>query len=255
MTRHDRRPRHGGIGSVFWELNESRAARTQLRSNKAAATGLARAGQALLSGLLICGRCGLRMVAQYNNNGANPRYACVRMACDYGEPICQSLKAALLDALVVRLVLEALESAALEASLLAVGEVEREREALEGQWQRRLERAGYQAERMHRQFDATEPENRLVARTLERQWEQALAEQARLEADHERFRRDQPRALMPAEIAARRLAMRYHRSTATRNAPSQSSAWLPGSLTRFWKRTVWHRASSAILPGDCISAF
>ena len=208
MTRHDRRPRHGGIGSVFWELNESRAARTQLRSNKAAATGLARAGQALLSGLLICGRCGLRMVAQYNNNGANPRYACVRMACDYGEPICQSLKAAPLDALGVRLVLEALEPAALEASLLAVGEVEREREALEGQWQRRLERAGYQAERMHRQFDATEPENRLVARTLERQWEQALAEQARLEADHERFRRDQPRALMPPEIAAiRKLAI------------------------------------------------
>jgi DNA invertase Pin-like site-specific DNA recombinase len=185
---------------ISWERYQRNQA--QLRSNKAANAGVARAGQALLSGLLICGHCGLRMVAQYNNNGSIARYVCGRMACDYGEPICQSLKAAPLDASVTRLVLQALEPAALEVSLHAVGDLASEREALDQQWQHRIERARYEAERARRQYDAVEPENRLVARTLERQWEQALAEQTRLEGEHERFRREQPQALSPAEIAA-----------------------------------------------------
>jgi hypothetical protein len=70
---------------ISWEQYQRNQA--QLRSNKAALTGVARAGQALLSGLMICGRCGLRMVAQYNNNGALARYSCIRMACDYAELI------------------------------------------------------------------------------------------------------------------------------------------------------------------------
>jgi DNA invertase Pin-like site-specific DNA recombinase len=185
---------------ISWEQYQRNQA--QLRSNKAALTGVARAGQALLSGLMICGRCGLRMMAQYNNNGALARYACIRMACDYAEPICQTLKAAPVDALVTRLVLQALEPAALETSVRAASDLAREREALERQWQHRVERARYEAERTRRQYDAVEPENRLVARTLERQWEQALAEQTRLEDSHERFQREQPKALSPAEIAA-----------------------------------------------------
>jgi len=185
---------------ISWEQYQRNQA--QLRSNKAALTGVARAGQALLSGLMICGRCGLRMMAQYNNNGALARYACIRMACDYAEPICQTLKAAPVDALVTRLVLQALEPAALETSVRAASDLAREREALERQWQHRVERARYEAERTRRQYDAVEPENRLVARTLERQWEQALAEQTRLEDSHERFQHEQPQALSPAEIAA-----------------------------------------------------
>jgi DNA invertase Pin-like site-specific DNA recombinase len=190
---------------ISWEQYQRN--RAQLQSNKPAATGAARSGHALLSGLLVCGRCGLRMVAQYNNNGIAPRYVCARMAWDYGEPICQTLKATPLDELVVQLVVAALEPAALEASLLAADELERERAALDAQWRQRVERASYHAERAHRQFDANEPENRLVGRTLERQWEQALAERARLMADYERFKRDQPQKMTAAEVAAiRKLA-------------------------------------------------
>jgi DNA invertase Pin-like site-specific DNA recombinase len=185
---------------ISWE--QYRRNQAQLRSNRPAATGIARSGQALLSGLLICGRCGLRMTAQYNNNGANPRYVCMRMAFDYGEPVCQTLKAAPLDGLVGCLVLTALEPASLEMSLLAAGELERERTTLDAQWRHRLERASYRAERARRQFDAIEPENRLVARTLERQWEQALVEQAKLLTEYECFQRDQPRSLTAAEVAA-----------------------------------------------------
>jgi Recombinase/Recombinase zinc beta ribbon domain len=127
---------------ITWEQYKRNQA--QLRSNKAAITGTPRAGQALLSGMLICGRCGLRMTAQYNNNGANPRYACNGMAYCYAEPVCQSLKAAPLDALMERLVLEALEPAALEASLLAAADLEREQAVVERHWQQRIERARYE---------------------------------------------------------------------------------------------------------------
>jgi DNA invertase Pin-like site-specific DNA recombinase len=96
---------------ISWD--QYRRNQAQLQSNKPAAMGVARSGQALLSGLLICGRCGLRMMAQYNNNGANPRYVCMRMAYDYCEPVCQTLKAAPLDDLVGHLVLTALQPASL----------------------------------------------------------------------------------------------------------------------------------------------
>lgn len=185
---------------ISWEQYQRN--QLQLKRNKAALTGVARAGQALLSGMMVCGRCGLRMVAQYSNNGTLARYACIRMACDYAEPICQTLKAAPVDALLMRLVQQALEPAALEASVRAANDLASERQALELQWQHRLERGRYEVERARRQYDAVEPENRLVARTLEREWEEALARQKRLEDEHERFRREQPQALTSAEVAA-----------------------------------------------------
>ena len=86
--------------------------------------------------------------------------------------------------------------------LQATANLAAERAALDRHWQQRRERARYLAERARRQYDAIEPENRLAVRTLERDWEQALTEQARLEADYERFRREQPPAPGPNEIAA-----------------------------------------------------
>jgi DNA invertase Pin-like site-specific DNA recombinase len=172
----------------------------QLASNKATSTGAVRAGQALLSGLLVCGRCGLRMMVQYSNNGQNARYICGRMSSEYGEAVCQSVKGAPLDDLIGKLVLQALTPAALEATLAVATNVEAERASLERQWQQRLERARYECTRARRQYDAVDPDNRLVARTLERQWEEALAEHIRLEADYERHQRQKPHTLTKSEI-------------------------------------------------------
>ena len=174
----------------------------QLPSNRAAWGGAPRAGSALLSGVINCGRCGMRMTSQYNNNGHAARYVCMSMLSNYGEPFCQSLTAAALDTLMTRLVLQALEPAALEASLALAADLEAEREALDRHWQQRLERARYSVERARRQYDACEPENRLVARSLEIAWEEALAEQARLEADYERARRERLTAPSAAELRA-----------------------------------------------------
>ena len=174
----------------------------QLRANRPDHLGPVRAGSALLSGLLICGQCGLRMTAVYNNDGHAARYVCNGQNSTYGEPFCQSLKAAPVDAQVTSLILQALQPAALEASLAVARDLQTERAGLEQQWRQRLERAQYQVDQARRRYAGTEPENRLVARTLERDWEVALAEQVRLTADHERFRRERPQSPSPGELAA-----------------------------------------------------
>ena len=94
------------------------------------------------------------------------------------------------------------ELAALEASLAVAADLQAERAALEQHWRQRLERAQYQADQARRRYASTEPENRLVARTLERDWETALSEQVQLTADYERFRRERPQSSTPAELAA-----------------------------------------------------
>jgi len=187
---------------AYISLEQYQRNQAQIQSNRAAWGGAVRAGSALLSGVVSCGRCGLRMNAQYNNNGHTARYACINMKSNYGEPLCQSLTAAPLDALLTRLILQALQPAALEASIALASDLEAERTALDRQWQQRLERARYQVERACREYRAVEPEHRLVARTLENAWEKALAEQAQLEAEYERSRREQLQAPSITELAA-----------------------------------------------------
>jgi hypothetical protein len=174
----------------------------QLRANRTDRTGPPRAGSALLSGLLVCGQCGLRMTAVYNNDGHAGRYVCAGQHSSYGAPFCQSLKSAPVDVKVTSIVMQALAPAALEASLAVAADLQAERAALEQQWRQRLERAQYQVDQARRRYASTEPENRLVARTLERDWEMVLSEQVRLTADYERFRRERPQSPTPAELAA-----------------------------------------------------
>ena len=76
--------------------------------------------------------------------------------------------------------------------MAAADDVEQERARLHRNWQQQLERARYEADRARRQYDAVEPENRLVVRELERHWEEALKEQRRLEEEYARFGRNQP---------------------------------------------------------------
>lgn len=101
----------------------------------------------------------------------------------------------MIDEEVVRLALLALEPASLEVSLQVAADVEQQRALLESHHRQQLERATYEAERAHRQFDAVEPENRLVARTLEQQWEEKLCAVRQLEQDYQRFQLKQPQPI------------------------------------------------------------
>jgi len=185
---------------IAWEQFQRN--QEQIRANRPSERGPARAGSALLSGLIVCGRCGLRMTAAYNNAGRAARYLCIGARTSFEAPSCQALKAASVDAEVTRQILKALEPAAIEASLAAAVDLEAERKALNKHWSQRLERAQHQVDRARRRYASVEPENRLVARTLEQDWETALSEQALLLADYERFQRERPQAPSPAELAA-----------------------------------------------------
>jgi DNA invertase Pin-like site-specific DNA recombinase len=174
----------------------------QLQSNTAQSMGAARNGPSLLSGLIICGRCGLRMAPCYSGNGKGLRYACSRMMSDYGEDYCQSLSGNVLDRHVTALIFKALQPAALEISLAVAGDLAAERQKQQNQWQQRLERAKIDTGRAKRQYNAVEPENRLVARTLERNWEEALAAEAQLNSEYEQFLTEQSAVLTIEERAA-----------------------------------------------------
>jgi excisionase family DNA binding protein len=147
------------------------------------------------------------MVTCYRTNGRGLRYDCTHHQVNYGAPRCQSLSGAALDALIADLVLEVLRPAAIEVSLAMAEDIELERTARHRQWALRLEQARYEAERAERQHNAAEPENRLVVRSLERRWEEALAAEARLREEHRRFLAREPIQLSPGDRdAIRRLS-------------------------------------------------
>lgn len=180
---------------ISWERYEANLQRLAQNRARAAAMGAPRDGDSLLTGLVVCGRCGRRMLVSYPGGQKRARYSCQRGAIDYAEPVCQSLAGQGLDELIERLTLTVLEPASLELSLGAGDDLRRERERLDRHWQQRLERARYEADRAARQYHAVEPENRLVVRELERCWDQALAAVRDVEEQYDRFRRDQPAEL------------------------------------------------------------
>jgi hypothetical protein len=106
-----------------------------------------------------------------------------------------------LDQAVAAEVLRALEPGAVELSAAAVEDVLRERTGIDRQWQQRLERARFVTERAERQYQAVEPENRLVARTLEQRWNEALLAERQLEEEYHRFQQSQPKIPTTAELA------------------------------------------------------
>src|SRR5712664_731482 len=105
------------------------------------------------------------------------------------------------DAAVERLLLEALTPDRLILAIAALGELENEARALEHQWSLKRERARYKAERARRQYDAVEPENRLVARSLERVWEDKLRQAEQIDIEYESWRRQQPISLADTDRA------------------------------------------------------
>lgn len=192
---------------ITWEQYEHNLARLKANQARADEIGAVRHGPSLLAGLLVCGKCGCRMTVRYGGVANRHTYLCTRRLTDYGGEVCQYVAGPVLDQVVSGWVLAALQPAALELSLEAAQHLERERADLERLWQQRLERAAYEADRAGRQYRLAEPENRLVVRQLEREWEERLGCQQQLEEAYHRFLQERPRLLTPAEQEAiRRLA-------------------------------------------------
>ncbi|GLS33874.1 Site-specific DNA recombinase [Mesorhizobium albiziae] len=179
----------------------------QMAMNRTRHTGVPRGGAALLGGLVACAVCGRRMFTTYTDDGRDARYVCHQMATTYGAPRCQSISARPVDAQVSTLMLEALSPAAIEVSLQAAEDIELERQQLHEQWKLRLERVEYETALTRRRYEAVDPDNRLVARTLERDWETALSAEQTLRNEQRRALEREPEQLTEAERSAvRRLA-------------------------------------------------
>jgi DNA invertase Pin-like site-specific DNA recombinase len=184
---------------ISWDQFEANRSRMAANRSRAESTGAVRDGAALLAGVVRCGRCGRRMYVRYRRSCGCPTYVCSALRSDYGLPLCQSVSAIEVEAWVAQEVLGALQPAALDASLEAASRVDEQRRQVIRDWERRVERARYEADRAGRQYHACEPENRLVGRTLERRWDEALQAVRKAEEDFDRFLGAQPRLLGEAD--------------------------------------------------------
>lgn len=162
-------------GYISWEQYERNQAQLESNSTRKRRTGAARKGDALLAGIVFCSRCGRRMSPWYNNKTSRPSYFCsrhYRMA--HVERCASTIVARVLDELVADQVLTALSPATVELSLRAVEQETQRRRDAERQLQHQLQRAEYEVDLATRRYQSVDPANRLVADTLEAQWEHAL---------------------------------------------------------------------------------
>jgi DNA invertase Pin-like site-specific DNA recombinase len=191
-------PNHhdGFIALDVFEANQQRL-RANLRAPRGDAGAAVREGAGLLQGLLRCGRCGRRMQITYTGVGRNvSRYACFQARRRQAtERECQGLGGLRLEEHIVDAFLAALAPASIDATLAALHETEENWQRECRQRELAVERAGYEAERAERQFTRLEPENRLVARSLERAWEDRLKDAAECQEELDGFRRRRPTPL------------------------------------------------------------
>jgi DNA invertase Pin-like site-specific DNA recombinase len=190
----------GYITFARYEANQAR-----LRANHSApdgdGQGAAREGRALLQGLVRCGRCARKMNVAYSSRSLSPRYCCVRGQAFYGTARCQSVGGRGVERLVLDAVFRALAPAAIDATLRAIEDLTDTHQARVHSAELELERARHDAERARRQFERCEPENRLVARTLESEWERQLVQVRHAEQQLAAISVRRPEPLTKQEIA------------------------------------------------------
>ena len=162
-------------GYVSWEEFERLQATISENMMRREQIGAAQRGPALLAGLLRCRRCGHKLVVHYTGSCHDVlRYHCRRGWLDNGEPRCIGFAGLVVDQAITREVLRVVEPAAIEAAVIAHEEQARQVDEVLSALQRDLEAAQYSARRTQKQYDAADPENRLVTDELERRWNQSL---------------------------------------------------------------------------------
>jgi DNA invertase Pin-like site-specific DNA recombinase len=181
----------GFIDWATFEMNQARLA-SNTHPGPHQAGGAVREGSALLQGLATCGRCGRHLRVYYQGKNSTPGYYCANSQAFNGRGTwCLRVGGVRVDRAVVETFLEAIAPAGLEAAIAAqnLGEAQ-DQNALK-QFRLQVERARYEAERAERRFRNVEPENRLVARTLETEWENKLHDQRAAEAELARKEQEQ----------------------------------------------------------------
>jgi excisionase family DNA binding protein len=184
-------------GYISWEEYQANQAMIGENANGKGAMmvrGSVKRGEAVLPGLLRCGHCGRKLTVQYSGKqGSVGRYLCRGALINHGvAESCISFGGLRVDQAVAREVLEVLKPMGIEAALGAFKRRARERDAAQHQRELALEQARFEADRVRRQYDAVEPENRLVAAELEQRWNQALHLVQQREAELEALSHSDP---------------------------------------------------------------
>lgn len=172
-------------GYISWEeyLQNQRQLEANVAFKDRPSGGAAKGGPAMLAGLLRCGRCGRKLQVAYSGaNGRVPRYVCRGGRVDRGSGSCLTVGGLRVDDAVVGRVIEALQPVGIEAALRMTDRARAEDDDKRQALTLALERARYEANRARRQFDAAEPENRLVTSELEARWNGALIQVSELES-------------------------------------------------------------------------
>ena len=178
----------GYISFERYELNQKLLASNAKAHGEERDAGPAREGPALLQGLVICGRCGKRMTVRYHlRRGVEfPDYQCQRECIEAGGSRCQSVPGFGVDRAVAQLLLDAVTPLALEVALSVQGELEARAEEADRLRRAHVERARHHADLARRRYLAVDPDNRLVADTLEADWNDSLRAVKDAQEDYER---------------------------------------------------------------------
>jgi DNA invertase Pin-like site-specific DNA recombinase len=185
-------------GFIDWATFQANQARldSNTRPKPHQSGGAVREGSALLQGLVTCGHCGRRLHVHYRGRNAAPGYHCAGKDLVAGRGVyCLNVGGMVIEQAVVRAFLEAITPAAIEAVRLSVEQLESNHDAALSQWRLEVERARYEAERAERRYRSVEPENRLVARGLEAEWEKRLRDLTAAQMELRRREQQRPNSL------------------------------------------------------------
>ena len=199
------------VGYITWE--EYQENRRHLQEN-AQAHGIdrrkspPREGPALLQGLVVCGVCGLRMTVRYHvgQAGLYPDYVCQRAHINRASPLCQHMPGQAIDAAVSRLLLESMTPISLEVALAVQQEIAARQDEADALRAQQVTRAQYEADLAAQRYRRVDPNNRLVASTLEAEWNAALRTLQETQQENERFRQ-KDRLLIDDQVRAQVMAL------------------------------------------------
>lgn len=192
----------GFIDWATFEANQARLA-SNTRPQPHQAGGAVREGSALLQGLVSCGHCGRRLHVHYRGRNSAPGYHCAGKDLVNGRGVyCLNVGGTVIEQAVADAFLQAITPAAIEAMRLSVEQLQANHDAALSQWRLEVERARYEAERAERRYRAVEPENRLVARGLETEWENRLRDLDAAESELRRREQQRPSAISPEQLKA-----------------------------------------------------
>ncbi len=195
---------HQGIYPAYIAWEQFLKNQAQLHQNKVRfdwfspkAGGACRCGDGLLQGLAICGECGYHMMVEYS---PFPHYACRETGKLLDGQPCKSLPASAIEPLVVEQFLAAIQPAQLDALEALLAEQQTQHHGLNKSWEERLKHARYEARLAEHQYQAVDPENRLVAAELEKRWEEKLHHLQETQEDYDRFVQTPAISVIPPEV-------------------------------------------------------